>query len=137
VDEVLTEIGADQRPQQLVLNKIDAADPDTVASLARRIEVELGQQPVCVSAVTGAGIEQLVERITARLPSQRYRIQGHVPYARQDLVAMAHRRGDVLAEEHTETGTLLTADVDEDTALELRDFLTADPFAPEVEDWEA
>jgi GTP-binding protein EngB required for normal cell division len=128
VDEVLAEIGADQRPQQLVLNKVDAADPDTVAALARRIEVELGQEPVCVSAVTGEGVEELVERITARLPSQRYRIHGHVPYARQDLVALAHRRGDVLAEEHTETGTLLTADVDEDTALELRTFLERRPL---------
>ncbi len=136
VQEVLAEIGADQRPQQLVLNKIDAADPEAVASLARRIEVELGQEPVAVSAVTGEGVTTLIERITARLPSQRYRVEGHVPYARQDLVAMAHRRGEVLVEEHTDTGTRLTADVDEDTALELRDFLATDPFAAEPQAWE-
>ncbi|MFP4310745.1 MAG: GTPase HflX [Nitriliruptoraceae bacterium] len=136
VGEVLREIGADQRPQQLVLNKIDAAEADVVAALARRIEVELGQEPVCVSARTGEGVEALVERILARLPSQRYRVHGLVPYARQDLVAMAHRRGEVVAEEHTETGTLLTADVDEDTALRLRAFLVRDPFTPEPEAWE-
>jgi len=86
--------------------------------------------------VTGEGIDRLIERITARLPSLRYRVRGHVPYARQDLVALAHRQGSVLGEEHTETGTTLTADVDRDAALELRHFLDEDPFADEPEGWE-
>jgi len=136
VQEVLAEIGADAQPQQLVLNKIDAADDGVVAALARRVELELGDEPVLVSAVTGEGIDRLIERITARLPSLRYRVRGHVPYARQDLVALAHRQGSVLGEEHTETGTTLTADVDRDAALELRHFLDEDPFADEPEGWE-
>ena len=136
VQEVLAEIGADARPQQLVLNKIDAADEGVAAALARRVELELGQEPVLVSAVTGEGIDRLIGRITARLPSLRYRIHGHVPYARQDLVALAHRQGSVIGEEHTETGTTLTADVDRDAALELRHFLDEDPFADEPEGWE-
>jgi len=136
VQEVLAEIGADARPQQLVLNKIDAADEGVAAALARRVELELGQEPVLVSAATGEGIDRLIERITARLPSLRYRIRGHVPYARQDLVALAHRQGSVVGEEHTETGTTLTADVDRDAALELRHFLDDDPFADEPEGWE-
>ncbi len=136
VQEVLAEIGADAQPQQLVLNKIDAADDGVVAALARRVELELGDEPVLVSAVTGEGIDRLIERITARLPSLRYRVRGHVPYARQDLVALAHRQGSVLGEEHTETGTPLTADVDRDAALELRHFLDEDPFADEPEGWE-
>ncbi len=136
VQEVLAEIGADAQPQQLVLNKIDAADDGVVAALARRVELELGDEPVLVSAVTGEGIDRLIERITARLPSLRYRVRGHVPYARQDLVALAHRQGSVLGEGHTETGTTLTADVDRDAALELRHFLDEDPFADEPEGWE-
>jgi len=136
VQEVLEEIGADQRPQQLVLNKIDAVERDVVEALARRIEVEIGQTPVLVSAVTGEGAEELIARITERLPSQRYRVSGHVPYARQDLVAMAHRQGTVVSEDHTEQGTQLVADVDRDTVIELRDYLHDDPFADEPEAWE-
>jgi GTPase len=136
VHEVLEEIGAARVPEQLVLNKIDATDPATVDALARRVKAELDADPVLVSARTGAGIDDLIERITLRLPRQRVRVAGHVPYARQDLVALAHRRGTVLEETHTDTGTRLVADVDVDAALELRAFLDRDPFAPEPEDWE-
>jgi GTPase len=136
VHQVLAEIGADQVPEQLVLNKVDAVDAATVEALARRIGSELGTQPVLVSARTGVGIDELIDRVTERLPRQRVRIRGHVPYARQDLVALAHRRGTVMEESHTDTGTLLVADVDVDTALELRAFLDDDPFEVPLEHWE-
>jgi len=136
VHEVLEEIGADQLPEQLVLNKADATDAATVDALARRVQVELGADPVVVSAVTGQGVDELVERIMLRLPSVRVRVEGHVPYRRQDLVALAHRRGTVVEEAHTDTGTQLVADVDQDAALEMRAFLDADPFAAEPEAWE-
>lgn len=137
VHEVLAEIGAADNPELLVLNKADAADPADVAALSRRITDELGTTPVVVSARTGQGIDALIDAIVARLPRQRVRVTGHVPYQRQDLVALAHRRGTVHDESHTDTGTLLTADVDLDTALELRPYLDPDPFAREPEAWEA
>jgi GTPase len=136
VHEVLEEIGADQVPEQLVLNKADATDRATVDALARRVQAELGADPVVVSARTLEGIEDLVERVRLRLPGRRLRISAHVPYERQDLVALAHRQGTVVKEVHDERGTELIADVDEAAALELRDFLDADPFAPPLEDWE-
>jgi GTPase len=136
VHEVLAEIGADQLPEQLVLNKSDATDADTVDALARRVQVELGADPVVVSARTGDGIADLVERIRVTLPGRRLRVSAHVPYARQDLVALAHRQGTVVKELHDDRGTELIADVDEAAALELRDFLDVDPFAPEPEAWE-
>jgi GTP-binding protein HflX len=136
VHDVLQEIGDDRPSELLVLNKIDATDPATVDALARRIEVELGEVPARVSAWTGAGADELIERITARLPGRRVRVSADVPYARQDLVALAHRRGSVLTEEHTGTGTRLVADVDQDAALELRAFCDPDPFARTPEPWE-
>jgi GTPase len=136
VHEVLEEIGGERAPEQLVLNKIDQADPATVDALARRVQVELGADPVLVSAVTGEGIDDLIERIVRRLPRERVRVEAHIPYARQDLVALAHRRGEVFGEEHTDTGTNLVAEVEVEAALELRDFLEVDPFADEPEAWE-
>jgi GTPase len=136
VHDVLDEIGGERAPEQLVLNKIDAADPATVDALARRVQVELGAEPVLVSAVTGEGIDDLVERIVQRLPRERVRVSAHIPYARQDLVALAHRRGEVLTEDHTDTGTDLVAEMEVEAALELRDFLDVDPFADEPEPWE-
>ncbi|MTV24029.1 GTPase HflX [Nitriliruptoraceae bacterium ZYF776] len=136
VREVLEEIGADEVPEQLVLNKVDAADPATVDALARRLQVELGADPITVSAVTGEGVDDLVERIRLRLPGQRLRITARIPYARQELVALAHRQGSVVKEAHHDDGTELVADVDVEAAAELREFLDHDPFADEVEDWE-
>jgi GTPase len=136
VREVLDEIGADQVAEQIVLNKIDQADQPTVDALARRIQIELGADPILVSAWTGEGIDDLVDRIQNRLPGRRLRVTAHVPYSRADLVALAHRRGNVVKEAHDDTGTELIVDIDEVAARELREFLHHDPFADEAEDWE-
>lgn len=136
VREVLEEIGADQVPEQIVLNKVDQADRDAVDALARRIHRELGEEPLAVSAHTGEGVDDLLERIERRLPGRRLRVSAHVPYERADLVALAHRRGNVLDEQHDERGTGLTADVDESAARQLRPYLDVDPFAGDVEEWE-
>ena len=137
VQEVLEEIGADQVPQQLVFNKIDQADPDVLQGLVRQVTRDNHAEPVLVSAWTGEGLDTMVERIGNRLPGQRYRVAAQVPYGRQDLVALAHRRGQVLDEDHGATGTRLVADLDRDVALALRDYLEEDPFAAEPEPWEA
>ena len=136
VREVLEEIGAADLPEQLVLNKADATDRASVDALARRLHTQVGQEPLVVSAVTGEGLDDILERLRHRLPSRRLRISAHVPYDRGDLVALTHRRGTVIKETHDETGTELIADVDEDAALELRDYLDVDPFEREPESWE-
>jgi GTPase len=136
VREVLEEIGADQVPEQIVLNKVDQADERDVDALARRLQVELGADPVTVSAWTGEGCDDLVERIQLRLPGRRVRVTASVPYAKAELVALAHRRGNVIKEVHGDEGTELVADLDVRAARELRPYLLEDPFAEEPEAWE-
>jgi GTPase len=136
VREVLEEIGADQVPEQIVLNKVDQADQATVDALSRRLQIELGADPVAVSAWTGEGVDDLIERIQLRLPGRRVRVTADVPYARADLVALAHRRGNVAKEVHHDTGTTLVVDLDVRAARELRPYLEVDPFADEPEAWE-
>src|SRR5690606_17981545 len=67
VDEVLAEIGAGDMLRLLVLNKVDAADRDTVAGLAKRF----GPTSYVVSARTGEGIDALVRAIAEHLPPHR------------------------------------------------------------------
>ncbi len=136
VEEVLEEIGADRVPQQLVFNKIDRADPEDLDALVRTVKVERHDDPVLVSAWTGEGLDALMDRIGTRLPVERYRVSAQVPYERQDLVALAHRRGQVIDEEHGDRGTHLVADLDEDVVLALRGYLDEDPLADEPEAWE-
>jgi GTP-binding protein HflX len=136
VREVLAEIGADQLPEVLVLNKADRTDRATITSLVRRIEDHTGAAPVVVSAITGQGLDDLRAEVQEQLPGQRVPIRAHLPWAHQDLVALVHRTGDVRAEKHDEHGTVIEATVDEPVARQLRPWLEDDPFAEPLEEWE-
>ena len=83
VREVLDEIGATELPELLVINKVDAADPDRVDELL------VGSQSVAVSARTGEGIDKLVATIGERLRALATVIELEVPYDRGDVLAGA------------------------------------------------
>ena len=120
VREVLTEIGAVDVPEQLVLNKADVAPPSQLAALEREVRHTMGGDPVVVSSHRGTGIDELIERISLRLPNRRDQVTVTVPYERGDLLALAHRRGEVHKEVHTDHGTELVATVDDEVATRLR-----------------
>ena len=102
VHDVLEQIGARQVPELLVLNKTDVADPSTVARLHN-----LHPEAIPVSALKGAGIDLLVEALSERLVSDVALVRLEIPYSRSDIVAAAHREGEVVAEKHEETGSVL------------------------------
>ncbi|MDH4159070.1 MAG: GTPase HflX, partial [Actinomycetota bacterium] len=78
-----------------------------------------------VSARTGDGVDGLQRAIEAGLPRPEIEVDVLVPYARGDLVARAHREGEVLSEVHQEEGTLLHARVRADLAAALAGLTTA------------
>jgi GTP-binding protein HflX len=119
VRAVLGQIGADQVPELMVVNKIDVALSDTLAALRHALP-----QAVYVSAATGEGIDDLRAAIEARLPQPGVLIEALVPWSRGDLIDRAHRTGEVLATEATADGTRLKARVHAGLAAELA------PFAP-------
>ncbi|MDQ3538926.1 MAG: GTPase HflX [Actinomycetota bacterium] len=121
VDRVLAEIGADAMRRVLVLNKADVADRDTVLGLERQFA-----GAVAVSAVTGEGIDRLVARIAELLPPARRVVEAVVPYAHAELVAAAHRDGEVLKEEHRPEGTYVMASVGRSTGKALRPYASSD-----------
>lgn len=102
VHEVLEQIGVSQVPELLVFNKADAVDPSTIARLQN-----LHPEGVPVSALTGTGIDRLLESISERLISDVSLVRLEIPYSRADIVAAAHREGEVVAEKHDETGSVL------------------------------
>jgi GTP-binding protein HflX len=114
VREVLAEIGADNLPEVVVINKADLADPLTLARIRRR---EPGS--VVVSAATGVGLDELRARIDEALPRPPIDVEVLVPYERGDLVARVHSEGEVLVEEHRDAGTYLAARVHPDLAAAL------------------
>jgi len=117
VREVLGEIGAAKVPEIVVLNKADAADPETVARLLRR-----EPHSVLVSARTGEGIDKLLAAVEADLPRPAIEVDALVPYGRGDLIARVHSTGELLSETHLESGTRIVARVDATLAAALEEF---------------
>jgi GTPase len=111
VRAVLDDIDAAQVAEQIVVNKIDAADPAMLDLLHREFP-----GAVFVSALTEEGLDKLRAVVADRLPRPDAEVHVLVPYDRGDLVARVHGEGEVLASDHTEHGTLLHARVDPELA---------------------
>jgi GTP-binding protein HflX len=120
VHEVLSEIDAASVPEVLVINKVDAADPDVLARLRRACP-----EAVYVSARTGAGLDQLRDVLDERVPRPQVEVQVVVPYSRGDLVSRVHDDGEVLDSDHTAEGTYLRARVHQPLAVALASFAVA------------
>ncbi len=120
VRAVLADVGALAVPEQLVFNKVDAANPETLMRLRR-----VAPEAILVSARDGTGVTQLTELIEARLPSPNIELNVLVPYTRGDLVTRIHETAEVLASEHTAEGTLLHARVNPGLAAALEPFVSA------------
>jgi GTP-binding protein HflX len=117
VREVLAEVGGERIAELLVINKVDAAQEETLLRLKRT-----WPDAVFVSAKAGIGIDELQAAIAARLPRPAVDLNVLIPYGRGDLVAWIHRRGQVLTTRHAEDGTELSVRVDEQLAAELSAF---------------
>lgn len=91
--EVLSEVGAADRPVLTVLNKIDRLD-----DVSRQTLRALYPDAVSISAKTREGFQSLISRIDSLLGGDEgvYLL----PHARQDLVAFAHREGSVSSIEY-------------------------------------
>jgi len=117
VNEVLEEIGGSSVPQILVLNKSDA-----LTAAARKRLQNLWPDAVLISARDGLGLESLLEAITHALSKGLVTLTLSIPYDRGDLVAAAHRLGDVVEERHDPDGTILDVRLPEKAATRFADF---------------
>ncbi|GAB3222454.1 GTPase HflX [Glycomyces halotolerans] len=118
VREVLAEVGAESIPELLVVNKLDAVDPDRLLQLRSD-----WPDAVFVSARTGDGIDKLRDAIERALPQPDTTMTVCVPYVRGDLVSRVRSRGEVLSTEHRGDGTVMNVRVDAALAGELRAFV--------------
>ena len=93
---VLEELGAGEKPMLTVLNKIDRVeDPATLAALRERHPESLE-----VSALTGAGLEALIQRFTQILADRVRRLRYRIPQSRGELLAQIHAEAKVISTEY-------------------------------------
>jgi len=111
VQSVLDELGAGDKPRITVFNKIDLLPSDAGAPPA-------SEATAFVSAVTGAGLDTLRERIGDALRRQMVAVDTVVPYERGELVARARSSGDV-EERYEQDGVRVSGHLPASIASEL------------------
>jgi GTP-binding protein HflX len=122
VDAVLTEIGADTIPVELVLNKIDRIDPLGRRRLANRFPGALQ-----VSAATGAGLDALRERVHERFSDRYEEVRLLLPYEDGGRLAELYALGAPIEErEDGEEGVRVRARLPQHEVRRFAEYLVAD-----------
>jgi GTP-binding protein HflX len=122
VRDVLAEIGAEERPTLLVLNKTDRLEGTARQAAALEAERESG---VAVSAAEDLGIAELRGRIDDLLDARMTRAEFRVPFDRGEVLARLHRHGSVLESRQDDHAMLVTALVTPKLAGQIRKALAS------------
>ncbi len=104
VDDTLREIGADERPRLVVLNKVDLLDEDAAG------ELHFGHpDAVQVSAVTGAGFDELHAAIEERFRASLLTMELLLPYDEGGSLSELHDVAGEMERSDTADGVRVTA----------------------------
>ncbi len=123
VESVLAEIGAGELPAELVLNKIDAADPLRRRRLANRFPEALQ-----VSARTGEGLDALRARIAERFSDRFEPVRLLIPYADGARLAELYELGAPVDERSDEEeGVFIRARLPRREVRRFARYLIAEP----------
>ena len=106
VDDVLADIGANDRPRLLALNKVDLLADDDRRALSFRYP-----RAVQVSAATGEGLEQLADAIEGRFLSSLRPMELLVPYGEGGRLSELHDLAGEMEREDTPEGVHVRARV--------------------------
>ena len=97
--QVLSEIGAEDHPRLLILNKSDLLEGNERAALAEEFP-----EAVVMSAQSSSDIAALHERIQDFFEQSMEEVEFVIPYDQQAKVALLHERCRVLEERYEEDG---------------------------------
>ena len=125
VESVLSEIGADELPIELVLNKIDRVDPLRRRRLANRFP-----GAVQISARDGEGLGALKERIAERFGERLRSVRLLVPYEDGKVLAQLYELGAPVEERlDTPEGVVVVARLPHRDVARFAPFLLSEPAA--------
>lgn len=103
--KVLNELGAEGKPMITVLNKVDTVEDSTViASLQDRFP-----NVVLASAVTGEGMDELIQRCTEMLSDRVRRRTYRIPQAQAHHTNALHSEAKVISTDYEGNDILITA----------------------------
>lgn len=105
VDEVLSELGANEKPKLYVFNKIDRLSDEALAGMRERMN-NLIPNAVFVSAVSEDGLEPLKRALLAAMRKDRQLSEIRISSSEGKLLAEIHRFGEVL-EQRSDNGEIV------------------------------
>jgi GTP-binding protein HflX len=107
-DQVLKEIGVGDKEKLLVYNKIDLLLEKHVKSdEAAAIGIIGPGESISVSAKTGDGIDELIEKIKVKIFGDRVNAKFLIPYNKGDISSYLCEKAEVYSMEYNENGTFL------------------------------
>lgn len=118
VRDVIAEVDAQDIPEIVAFNKVDAIDDTT-----RLVLHGLEPRAVFVSARTGEGIDELRTRIAGTLPAPKHDVIAVVPYDQGQLISELHEHHRVLSLEYEASGTRVHALVSDAMLARLEPYL--------------
>ena len=118
IREISEETGVATPPEIIVVNKIDAADPVTLAEVRSAVN-----DAVFVSAHTGEGIDELMTQVELFLNQRDAHETMLIPYTRGDIIARLHEVGTVRDERYVEDGTMIDVRLPMRIRDELQEFV--------------
>lgn len=113
-NELLTELGCQDKPIITVLNKSDIADSDNIPNISNSVRI---------SAKTGKGTDELLEKIAKALPPTRRRVKMLLPFSKGSAAAEIRKTGVIHSEEYIADGLLLEATVEIFTLEKYKEFI--------------
>ncbi len=116
VYKTLKDLGCEDTPVITVFNKMD-----------REVEFPLpldgqAREIARISAVTGSGMEEMLQAIETVLKTFRTSLIALVPYTEGGLIGWVHGRCEMIKEEHTPEGVLMEVYVDGESANRLEKY---------------
>lgn len=111
-NNLLAELGAENKPIITVLNKVDIADSDDL----------LGIEGVRISAKHGEGFDALLSAIEEALPVKKIRTKLLFPFSDIGQSTLVRDNGTIFSEEYTDEGLLMDCLIDSITAERLKTY---------------
>ncbi len=116
-EEVLKQIGADQKDRIMVFNKCDLLEEE------EKVKFE-GRDSICISATEGYNIEQLLDMIKDRLFAHRIRAGLLIPFTRGDIHSYLLEKYPIINSEFKEQGYFMELELSEADYGRFREFET-------------
>ncbi|MCX8128586.1 MAG: GTPase HflX [Clostridia bacterium] len=119
VDELLSSLGAMDKPIVMVLNKIDLIPEDSALIPVIKSDISVFE----VSAAGGQGLDKLLHGLAAIVPKEEMEAVLFAPYSDGWVLPYIHENGKVISEDYTEDGVRIKAIIKKPKVEKLRKYL--------------